>query len=393
MSNISITVEQSCSAHPRLRPGATPPRSATIRVSQQRLFELGSLWLQDNDISKFKTLEQTRHGWEKLHWQYTDYLDFSSNQIQTRANGEKLKGLSEIVGVGLGVAAVYGQFRVNLNRFRRFMAPASTKRVDFEFYSSSARFFHETKGTTYSSSVPQMRAQISQQKSQTATYVGGLPNPIAIAGSTGSIALYQHEDRASFDTTVILIDPPADGPPDARPASEADELACVLRYYQNFYSVTHINNQNPDSLILASWLRKIASQLEIGGAVPSVVPKRLYTRGRTREPEAQHSVYWGTIFDARIAHASVMANASFDEATEKIKTPVTFVGVSQDVTDLIRRAQWDDLLSYVDANATLEHREGIEIADSGILTKYLEPGEYDQASRAEFNRLKRRLRT
>lgn len=149
MSTISITVEQSCSAHPRLRPGAAPPRSATIRVSQQRLFELGSLWLQDNGISKFKTLEQTRRGWERLRWQYTDYLDFSNNQITTRTDGEKLKGLSEIVGVGLGVAAVYGHFRVNLNRFRRFIASASTKRVDFEFYSSSARFFHEAKGTTY----------------------------------------------------------------------------------------------------------------------------------------------------------------------------------------------------------------------------------------------------
>lgn len=235
-----------------------------------------------------------------------------------------------------------------------------------------------------------MRAQISQQKSQTATYVGGLPNPIATAGGTGSIALYQHKDRTSFDTTVILVDPPADSPPDARPSAKADELACVLWYDQNFYSVTHINNQNPDSLILASW---IASQLETGGAAPSVAPKRLYTKGRTREPEDRNSIYWGTIFEARIAHASVMAYASFDEAAKKIKTPVTFVGVSQDVTDLIRRARWDDLLSYVDANAALEHREGIEIADSGILTKRLEPGEYDQASQAEFNRLKRRLST
>lgn len=364
-----------------------------MRVSQRRLFSLGSLSLQDNDVAKFKTLEQTQLGWAHLHWQYADYLTFSNDQIQTSANGEKLSKLSEIIGVGLGVGAVYAQFQVNLNRFRRFMAPGSTKRVDFEFYSSSARFFHETKGTTYESTVPRMRDEIMQQKQETAAYIGTLPAPIAIAGSTGSIALYRHRDRKSFDTSITLIDPPADDAPNSRPATEADELACVLRYYQNFYSITHINSQNPTSLMLTDWLRQVADQLEVGRTAPSIAPKRLYTRGRTREPETRHSVYWGTIFDARIARASVTTYASFDDATEKIKDPVTFLGVSQEVTDIIRRAQWERLLIYADNNAALEHRDGVEITDSGILTKRLDPGEYNQASRSEFNRLRRRFRT
>lgn len=364
-----------------------------MRVSQRRLFSLGSLWLQDNDVAKFKTLEQTQLGWEHLHWQYADYLTFSNDQIQTSASGEKLSKLSEIIGVGLGVGAIYAQFRVNLNRFRRFMAPASTKRVDFEFFSSSARFFHETKGTTYESKVPIMRAEIMQQKQETAAYIGTLPASVAIAGSTGSIALYRHQDRTSFDTSITLIDPPADGPTDARPASEADELACVLRYYQNFYSITHMNNQNPTSLMLTDWLRQIAGQLEMGRSAPSIAPKRLYARGRTRDPETGSSEYWGTIFDARIARASITTYASFDEASEKIKDPVTFLGVSQEVTDIIRRAQWERLLIYTDGNAALEHRDGVEITESGILTRRLEPGEYDQASRSEFNRLRRRFHT
>src|SRR5271167_388641 len=136
MTQISINVEASCSKHPKLKPGSALPRNGQTRVSQQRLFTLGSLWLQDDAKDEFRTFAQTQILWNTLNLQYAAYLTFEPQQLTTDAAGEKLTKLSEVVGVGLGIAAMCAQFEVNLNRFRRFMTiGSSTRRVDFEYYS------------------------------------------------------------------------------------------------------------------------------------------------------------------------------------------------------------------------------------------------------------------
>lgn len=171
---------------------------------------------------------------------YAAYLTFSSQQITTDAVSELLTDLSEVVGVALGVAAMNAQFNVNLNRFRKFATQGmSTKRLDFEYYSGNQRFFHETKGTTYDTRVQGLCDSIDSQKSEAQTYVSNQPDQIAISGCTGSIAQYRHIKRTHFISQVTQIDPPPPDKRDARDPQESDELACVLRYYQNFYAVTH----------------------------------------------------------------------------------------------------------------------------------------------------------
>ncbi len=396
MAQIPINVEASCAQHPRLKPGNALPRNGQTRVSQQRLFTLGSLWLQDDAKDEFRTFARTQLLWNTLNLQYAAYLTFEPQQLTTDAVSEKLTKLSEVVGIGLGIAAMCAQFEVNLNRFRRFMtAGSSTRRVDFEYYSGGQRFFHETKGTTYDTSVQGMCIDIAQQKDQTQQYVADQAAqnvgaaPIAIAGCTGSVALYRHTQRTNFSSLITLIDPPPADLEGTRAPSESDELACVLRYYQNVYAATHSTLQNEGSLGLAEWLAQVASGLEDGQPAPTSAPANLRVHARVTEPGVPESLYRGTIFDARLARRSVLSFPTFEVANESIPAPVTFLGVSQEVTDLVQGCQWDDLLAYLDSGSTLENRDGIDISESGIMSKHIDSDEINEESRRNFPSLKR----
>jgi len=396
VSQIPINVEASCAQHPRLKPGNALPRNGQTRVSQQRLFTLSSLWLQDDAKDEFRTFAQTQLLWNTLNLQYAAYLIFEPNQLTTDAVHEKLTQLSEVVGVGLGMAAMCAQFEINLNRFRRFMTHgSSTRRVDYEYYSGGQRFFHETKGTTYDTTVQGMCDDIAQQKDQTLQYVANQAAQnisgalIEIAGCTGSVALYRHTQRANFSSLITLIDPPPADSENTRAPSESDELACVLRYYQNFYAATHSSLQNEGSLGLAEWLAQVAGGLEKGQSAPTSAPTNLRSRARVTEPGVPDSLYRGTIFDARLARRSILSFPTFEAANASIPAPVTFLGVSQEVTDLVQGCQWNDLLTYSDSGSTLEPRDGTDISESGIMSKRIDSEEINEESRRNFRLLKR----
>ena len=324
---------------------------------------------------------------------YSAYLTFSPKQLTTDADTEILTDVSEVVGVALGVAAMCAQFNVNLNRFRKFSTPGtSTRRLDFEYYSGNKRFFHETKGTTYDTKVQSMCNAIDGQKSDTQAFVANQPDQAAISGCTGSIAQYQHVDRTHFISQITLVDPPPPGSTDAAASRESDELACVLRYYQNFYAATHSSPQNDGLLRLADWLAQVASGLEQGRPAPASAPSNLRTNARAIEPDAADSLYRGTYFDARVTKRSVRTYPTFEEASARIAAPVTFLGVSQEVTELVQGCQWDDLLGYSDLGATLEHRNGTDVSESGVMSKRIDSEEIDASSRHEFLQLKRALR-
>jgi hypothetical protein len=390
MAQIPINIEASCSQHPLLKQGAALPRVGQTRVSQQRLFTLGSLWLQDNKKAQFRTYKATQAAWSFLNMRYATYLTFSAQQLTTDADSEMLTDLSEVVGVALGIAAMNAQFDVNLNRFRKFATPGvATRRLDFEYYSNNQRFFHETKGTTHVTSVQGMCNAIDDQKQQTQAFVLNQPGQIAISGCTGSIAQYRHVNRTNFISQVTVIDPPPPDAADTRASGENDELACVLRYYQNFYAVTHTSSEKDGRLGLADWLAGVANGLEEGRPAPVKAPATLRANARATEPDAPDSLYRGTYFDARLGKRNVLEYATFAEASARIAEPVTFLGVSQEVTELVQGCRWDELLEYFDRNAATKHRDGTDVSESGIMSKRIVSDEIEENSRKSFPQLRR----
>ena len=397
MSNIPTNVELSCAQHPRLKPGAALPRNGVTDISQQRLFLLGTLTLQSATKPALANYDLVTSRWESLHGVYADWLEFETDQITTDAKSETLTRLSEIVGVALGVAALDAEFDIRINRFQRFQPGGAARRVDFEYYADGERFFHETKGTTYEASVQSMCDSIAGQKDSTLETLQAIGTPVGtmpvnVSGLTGSVALYRHITRPGVSCLITLIDPPLEPQIGARPPREADELACVLRYYQNFYRVTLPPLTNVGSLRLDLWLDDVIAGLQSGGPAPSQSPANLRTNARAFEPGITDSPYRGSFFDARFTKRSLLWYSSLAEATESITSPVSFLGVSNEVTETIQRCRWDDLLSYRDARAGSKQdiENDREILESGVLCKRVDPNEVtNAASSANFDLLRR----
>lgn len=382
MSNIATNIEQSCASHPRLKAGATPPRNGVVAVSQQRLFALGTLTLQASTKPTLATYDIVEKRWTNLQGIYADWLQFEVDQIITDATGETLTKLSEIVGVGLGIAALDAEFQIQINRFERFNPGGSSRRVDFGYFADGKRFFHETKGTTYDQKVQEMCDSIDGQKESTLKTLGSMvptpgAMPVAVSGLTGSVSLYRHSTRPGTSCLITLIDPPV-GPQDGtRRATEADELACVLRYYRNFYRVTLPMISNRSSLRIDQWLDQVIDELEAGLPAPRLAPGNLRTNARVREPLNPNSPYAGTILDARYARRSLLRYDNLRLATASIKSPISFLGISDVVTEVIRQCRWDDLLSYRDplAGTKIDGVSDREILESGLLCERVEPAE------------------
>jgi hypothetical protein len=132
MSQIPTNVELSCDSHPRLKAGLALPRNGTVEVSQQKLFTLATLMLQNSAKPTLASYELVQAKWASLSDLYSDYLNFEPQTISTDATTETLSRLSEVVGVALGIAALDAEFNIEINRFQRYQPGGSGRRVDFD---------------------------------------------------------------------------------------------------------------------------------------------------------------------------------------------------------------------------------------------------------------------
>jgi hypothetical protein len=275
----------------------------------------------------------------------------------------------------------------------RFNPKTMQRRADFQFYHQNLRYFHECKGLTYDNQLTRARDSAQGQKTQTGQFCSRKQNAPPMVAATGTVTLYQHTIRQKFSTHVYLIDPPLE----SRDITESPigELISILRHYRNFYRITHVNPRNEGLIGIADWLSEVIKSLEAGHTPPRSPPKapRLVVQPRLSEPGVENSEYKGTLFDARIARSSIERFRSFEDATQSIAEPVTFVGISNAVTTLIATCKWDELLQYTDPNSN-DDDVGREILDSGVLTKAVRLSDSEERqSRIMFESDRRRFET
>jgi hypothetical protein len=262
--------------------------------------------------------------------------------------------------------------------------------MDFEFIASGRRYFHESKGTTSKYTGNKDRKEISEQKKSTRKYCA--KNGASLAGSTGSIVVYRKAKATNGSTTIMLVDPPVDGD---GAASKIDELISVLNYYQNIYAVTHTDftesrANRPRRLSIATWLARVALDLNNGGTPPDTSPGNLEVRPRAFEFGLGGSRYGGTIFDQRLTNESVRKYRDFDAATSAIRSPVRFIGLSVELTNLITSCQWDQLLEYSDSVTSAQRLERTAILTSGLMVRDLpRTQKIEDHSRSEFELLRK----
>ena len=322
---------------------------------------------------------------------YIKYLDVQSNLLAAKVVDEQLRDVSELVGIAYGIKALTVEFDVQINRITRFSPKKKKKRVDFEFTTKdNRRYFHETKGTINDKRVSKLREAILKQKQSTKSILQSALPVGSGAGYTGSIAVYPHVKKPLTPSKVFLVDPPPEEPV-ALPASPNEELISVLRYYQNFYSVTHRNVIG--ELSLSQWLFEVIAELKNGARPPTQPPNNLVSNGRQSEPGRENSPYKGTTFDARTTMQAAKHFKSFDDATRSLVTPVYFVGTSDEVTSLIRNCRWKELLAFSDAAQESTDRDDGAVLSSGVLVHFLGPqtNAFEASQRAFFENLKKRF--
>ena len=156
--------------------------------------------------------------------------------------------------------------------------------------------------------------------------------------------------------------------------------------------MTHFDPQNPGRLSLANWMAEVVRELEVGHRAPRRAPRDLMVRARVTERSGQTSRYRGTIFDARLADIAVRRFGTFADATRALGRLGTFVGVSDEMTALIRECRWQDVLEFRDRRANEQRASDREVVlESGILTKSAELLENDEKANAVvFARLRQR---
>lgn len=367
MTQITVSVLKSCKKHPLLKTGKKLPRASTLDLSPKLLFSLATLRLQQ-PIKGRRTFKETESLWTNLLALHGLELKFEKNNLVANTlNAESVQNLSEIVGVGCGLAALRNEFNLNINRFSRYRGVAGKKRLDFEFFRGNKRFFHETKGTTNKRALLGIRADIEEQKESTKLLNKKPADGRQLSGCTGSVVLYRRSPESTYDSSVELLDPPA--AEDGLPSRESDELSAVLRYYLNFYTVTQWDPANLGRLGIAEWVARVATDVELGRRPPQAAPANLFTRPRIRQTRGG-SRYGGTLFDARISRPAVRRFRTFSEATRTFESPVTFVGVNEDVTAAVIECRWERLLEFDSRGTDSVARDGQQVElESGILVQ------------------------
>lgn len=387
---VIVDTELTCQGHPLLKKGLALPRSTSFEISPQELFGIATLRTQSPETGNH-TFKECAKGWQHMLGTYIKYLDVQSNLLAAKVVDEQLRDVSELVGIAYGIKALTTEFDVEINRITRFSPKKKKKRVDFEFTTKdNRRYFHETKGTINDKGVAKLREAILKQKQSTKSILQSAVPAASGAGYTGSIAVYPHVKKPMTSCKVFLVDPP----PDALitvPISPNEELISVLRYYQNFYSVTHRNVIG--ELSLSRWLFDVIADLKAGLRPPTQPPPNLISNGRQAEPDREDSPYKGTTFDARTTLQAAKHFKSFDDATETLLTPVYFVGISDEVTSLIRDCRWKELLAFRDLDQTSTDRRDGAVLSSGVLVHFLGPqtNQFEASQRLFFELLKKRF--
>jgi hypothetical protein len=386
---VQVDTESTCQAHPLLKQGCALPRSTSFEISPQELFGIATLRTQSPETGNY-TFGDCEKGWRYMLGTYIKYLDVQSNLISAKVVDEQLRDVSELIGIAYGIKALTIEFDVELNRITRFSPKTKKKRVDFEFTKDNNRYFHETKGTIHQGRVNTLRQEILKQKLSTKSLLTSAVPPAVGAGYTGSITTYPHVKKATTPSQVFLIDPPPE-PTVALPVLPNEELISVLRYYQNFYAVTHRNVVG--ELSLSQWLFDVIGELKAGSRPPTQPPPALVSVGRQSEPGRENSPYKGTTFDTRTTRQAVKRFRSFEDATIELITPVYFVGVSDEVTSLIRNCLWTKLLAFRDISQSGAERDNGAVLPSGVLIHFLgaQTEGYEISQRTFFDTLKKRF--
>lgn len=374
MTSFRIHLDSSCASHPLLpaRHANRLPMSTSVSLDELKMFGYAAMSLQDATKPSVRSYQAVRVKAMSLLDLYGHVLEFSSTGITVNADAEITRVISEFVGIGVGLAVTCRIFGVNPNRFSRFIAVASQKRMDFEFLVGGSAFLVETRGTTRRHRRTSMIRAVGPKKDA--------PASAGFRAHAGVVTLYNQNERLDFAT---VVDPPGDG----GTRDPLDELAVVLEYYHNVYRLTH----SAEGLLelFHEWVQsRRAGDTDIQPRKPRPDERPI---PRVRRMVAGVGIVGGTLYDQRMTAASVDAFSSFDEASAHFVFPTWLVGTVQSLDSLVAAGDWQGLLEFRTSEFSSPGR--VLRLESGLVVVRVGLSEHDEnLLRREFETLRTRAR-
>lgn len=371
-----IMIDSSCAGHPLLRPqyaALALPAWAGVTLSPKKLFGYAAMKLQDAAFPDVATYDTVRRKANSMIDLYGRRLTYQPAGMSVAGDTETKATLSELVGIGVGLAAACKVFQVNPNRISRFISSRTGKRMDYEFVVRNRRYLHEVRGTTSVGTKGTMVADVAPKKAAPASQ--------GYAAHSGVVTLYSQGGNNDY---AVVLDPPAEG----GQVGERDELAVLLEYYHNVYRLTHT---------APAFLERIQSWLARHHAGERQPPPRRPSANEILRPRVTtESREWGaiggTIYDARILPEAVRAYETFDSASEAISQPTWLVGTLAPLDGIIRAGDWEGLLEYeADFGTQNRERDAVALPSGFVVMSVRLTEEEERAVRTEFERARRRM--
>jgi hypothetical protein len=372
--NMAITIDASCSHHPLLPVSVRSnlPKYDYIKISPLKLYGYASMHVQDPSRAGVSNYAEVRTKANSILDLYGHGLSFGNNSISVTCDPEIKTKLSEMVGVGAGLAASCKIFGINPNRISRFIQSGKGKRMDFIATKSGASFLIETRGTTSSKKHSSMIKEVGPKKTS--------PLSSGYTAYSGAITLFGISNSTTIDR-ITVVDPIGDG----APKSELDEISSMVKHYASILKLTHFRSQ------FISELETWYNNYNLGDITlhPPAIQRGVTLRARYTDDIDGIGKVCGTIFDHRTLKSTVNAVDSFRMATELYKKPTILMGLHREVVDLIKRGAWKDLLSY----ELKSHNQDVECLESGlILSTFQLSSEEEREVESDFNRQKSRFK-
>jgi hypothetical protein len=298
---------------------------AKIDISKNDIFQFGILtWevpvhIREDD---FEYLQGRLPAFQQFN---DDYISLKPSAVVTNARGESAIKISEIIGVGVGLAYATKLLSVVANRVKKIGRDGTKKRLDFEILKDGKRYEVETRSTSYSSSINRMLTEVLAKKAE--------QEDTAIR--FGAVTL----SRSPDDTGQSYISV-CDDNDETRVTTEKYRITDFINYYLPVLS-----------LVLDSHYFNILSKnLEKGR-----IRKRMIKADKIKK-RIKHEgfTYCGDAFDRRLILKKVRENARTNESSETVLRRLTnvegvhqtFIGIDERLIDMLNANDLEGVTVY-----------------------------------------------
>jgi hypothetical protein len=319
----------------------------SISIDKEQMFSYGVMVEEAPKKIKESDFEYLQSKIPALKSLLEDFLEIRSKRIVNKSNDDRKKViLSEFIGVGVGLFYAKNLFNLNPNRIKKL--PRPNRRVPYLDYSAISRnkkLEIELKGTTYESKIANLITKCLSKKSASQN----------TAQKFGVITLIRKEGEIRDSKIVVCDDPEDNNKVDVR-----EEIDTILEHYLPVLSFTlKPRDYNEFRRVLGINKDKI-KELQL---IPKAFKHQVLYDGKK---------FLGGFFDKRLISENILKfsgeHGNFELLTSKLGKVKYFLGIDEQIIDIINNKNYSKLLEYNSSEKVIENENGsVSITSDGVI--------------------------